>query len=428
MNQSPLRPERVVFTLVPDPNPWDDAAALPRPGKPLSLALSLLVCLLCLYQPVYGGPDWLAPAALLLSALSAVLIIRSIASLLSAGALALLGGFVLSWEGAAYALCLVMVLSLSAYLICTLRSPWLLTLPVLCYVVALLWCGDAMLSLLPLLPLPAAGLLAYATMRNSGRVSAIVLASGMLCLCGALGFAILWFTAYGSVSLDAVLDALSAVRDELIALLEDHPATELLQEQLGEALSTLGTDAATLMRMGVEQMFHLLPALLLTPINLLSFAAQSGCSAAFRQTGLGSLVTRTSSIFSLSPLSGLIFAACTVTTMFASRQTMALSVMQNLLIILFPGMLLVGVYKFIADTKNTRSPLLIGLVVAAALFAPPFLFWGLAISGALASMLRPLITRAVLLSGKPPFGPDKPDDKNSYDDSDHDSDHDNDPT
>ena len=59
-------------------------------------------------------------------------------------------------------------------------------------------------------------------------------------------------------------------------------------------------------------------------------------------------------------------------------------------------MCIVGVYKLIADFKTRVSPMSIILIVAATLFAPALLIFGVAVSGAVTTLIRPLITRFVL--------------------------------
>lgn len=409
MNQTSQHPEKFVLQLVPDPNPWDDAAALPRPSRLLTLLLSLLVTLFSLW-PVLQLPETLTPVALILAVLTLAFFVRSIPCLVWGAVLFGVGSFVGGVEGGTAALCYLLVLTVGSYLICTLRSRWLCLIPVVCYVVALVWTRDALVSLLPLLALPAAGLLAYSTMKNDGRVSAIVLSSGMLLLCGALGLAIVWYRQNGSISFEAIFAELDRVRDELIVTMQGHEYTELIQQYFGEYLSVTGLDAKTLITMSVEQTFHLLPALVILPANLLCFAAQSCCTAAFRATGLSALVTRTSELFIMSTPSALIFLICGIAQLlFGAQQTVATTVMLNLLLILFPAMLLVGVYKFLADVRNQKLPLMIGLCIAAALFAPLFLLFGLAISGALTTLLRPLITRMVLSGAMQANGKNKSD-------------------
>ena len=421
MNQTPQHPERLVLQLVPDPNPWDDAAALPRPSRWLSTLLCLLVTLFALW-PVLRLPETLTPVALILAVLTLAFFVRSVSCLVWGALLFGAGTFVGGVEGGTAALCYLLVLTVGAYLICTLRSRWLCLIPVICYVAALVWTGDALLAVLPLLALPAAGLLAYSTMKNDGRVSATVLSSGMLLLCGALGLAIVWYRQNGSISFDAIFAELDRVRDELIVTMQGHEYAELMQEYFGDYLSATGLDAKTLITVSVEQTFHLLPALVILPVNLLCFAAQSCCTAAFRATGLSSLVTRTSQLFIMSTPSALIFIVCGVAQLlFGAQQTVATTVMLNLLLILFPAMLLVGVYKFLADVRHQRLPLMIGLCIAAALFAPLFLLVGLAVSGALTTLIRPLITRMVLSGAM--SSNDK--DKNNRDDG---HDNDNHPT
>ena len=307
-----------------------------------------------------------------------------------------------SWG--AFALCFVLTLALSAYLICTLRSPWLLAVPVLSYAAALALGADPLLAVLALLPFPAAGLLARATMKNSGRVSSIVICSATLLLCFILAFSLLWYRSHGAIVWADVVQALESVREQTVTALRESEFSAAMEELLNATYGSIPFDVDALILTSVEQIFNLLPALVITLANVLAFVAQSVCNAAFCGTGLGKLRTHTSHLFILSVPAAVIFIVCTVVSLFPAEQALWLSVMQNLQLILFPGMCLAGVQKFMVDTKNARSPLMIGLVVAAALFATTFLIWGLAISGALTTLLRPLVVRMVLTSPPDPNG------------------------
>jgi hypothetical protein len=84
---------------------------------------------------------------------------------------------------------------------------------------------------------------------------------------------------------------------------------------------------------------------------------------------------------------------------------------QNLLIILLPGMALVGVFKLVSDVKRGISRLWLFVLVACAVFMPYMLLLLIAFSGALTTLTRPLLTRMILSSQDKDdqSGPQKPD-------------------
>lgn len=392
--QSPMRP---LIRLVPDPNPWDDEAALPKLRLPATIMLALLVLACAVYLPSAASVVY-TYVMLAVCIVAYLVVVRSVAAC-ALGALVYLGGAVLGGTvGGVRALCLLVIVAIGAYLVCTVRSYWLLLIPVAAYLVALPICHDAMLAVLAVLAMPGAGVLAHATMKNSGRVACVSLCSLMLAFCGVFGLALLWYHRYGAISLEDIRETLTAVRDQLIASMEQTEYMEVLEQWLeaqnARIPARLPVDRLTpdvYLHTYVNMAFSLLPAMAVLYVNLLSFAAQTACTNAFVGTGFPMMATRSARLFILSVPSAIIFLIASAGSLFSSSPLML-----NLTLILLPAMCIVGVYKLIADFKARFSPLTLILILAAVLLAPRLLLFGVAVSGAVTTLIRPLVTKMVL--------------------------------
>ena len=396
MNQS-QNPSRVSFRLVPDPNPWADPATLPRLSRIGTLLLSLFVLACAVYPTAPASPPLYTGIMLLCCAVVYLSVVRAVLPAIAAAVIFLLGTLSGSLTGGVLALCLLCAVSIGAYLVCTVRSWWLLTVPALAYAIALVLCGDPLFSLVALVAFPTAGILAYAIMQNSGRVGTICATSAVFGLLAVFVLALVWYRTNGAVSFDELKALFSEVREQLIITMQESEYLALLQQWLDD-MPLAGIDAHTFIRTSVELGFALLPATLVTLCNLFGYAAQLTCTRAFIGTGMKGLMTRVSQLFVLSVPSAIVFFICAIASLFANALALGGAVVTNLMLILLPGMCLIGIYKLIADARNHFSPLMLLLVVAALLFAPAFLILGLALSGAMTTLLRPLFTRMMLMS------------------------------
>lgn len=392
--QSPMRP---LIRLVPDPNPWDDEAALPKLRLPATILLALLVLACAVYLPSDASVVY-TYVMLAVCIVAYLAVVRSVAAC-ALGALVYLGGAMLGGTaGGVRALCLLVTVAIGAYLVCTVRSYWLFLIPVAAYLVSLLICRDAMLSVLSVLAMPGAGVLAHATMKNSGRVACVSLCSLMLAFCGVFGLALLWYHRYGAISIEGIRETFTAVRDQLIATMEQTEYMEVLEQWLETVNARvpnqlLGNQLTpdVYIHTCVNMAFSLLPAMAVLCVNLLSFAAQTACTNAFVGTGFAMMATRSARLFILSVPSAIIFLIAGAGSLFSASPLML-----NLTVILLPAMCIVGVYKLIADFKTRFSPLTLILIIAAVLFAPRLLLFGVAVSGAVTTLIRPLIAKMVI--------------------------------
>lgn len=85
---------------------------------------------------------------------------------------------------------------------------------------------------------------------------------------------------------------------------------------------------------------------------------------------------------------------------------MAAAVFENLRLVLLPGMCLVGVFKLGADLQRGVSKLWIAVMIGAAILAPSMLILCVSISGAMATLMRPIVARILLnQQNDPPSDP-----------------------
>ena len=75
---------------------------------------------------------------------------------------------------------------------------------------------------------------------------------------------------------------------------------------------------------------------------------------------------------------------------------MATAVFENLRLVLLPGMCLVGAFKLGADFQRGISKIWIVIMIGAAILAPSMLILCVSISGAIATLMRPIVARILL--------------------------------
>ena len=410
MNQKMPPLPRIKVEQVADPNPWETLDPLPCLRPAAAFVLALLVAACAAYQLPFAPPDVYTIPLLIACLLALLCVVRSVAVGVAFGVL-LVGGYVFGGFSLSVGLaliCPVMVMGLGAYLITTCRTKWLILAPIASYIAAVLLCGNVFVALISLISFPAAGILAYYTMRNERRVSVICMTSLMYGLCITFGYVLLLFLQDGAVDLRALAAELETVREQVVALLLQ---TEPLMEMLDKTYSTLGVSSRDVVVSLVNLIFNLLPGMVVVLINLMSYTAQLTCTRAYVGTGMKPLLSRTAQLFILSVPSAVIYMFCFVVTLFSGASNMFIAVVHNLLIILLPAMTLIGIFKLAGDLKNGVSRLWMLILVGCAIIAPYMLILCISFSGALTTLTRPLITRMILKSQDKdgPDGPKRPD-------------------
>ncbi|MBE6620441.1 MAG: hypothetical protein E7625_03645 [Ruminococcaceae bacterium] len=395
MNQNPSPMPGVQLRFITDKNPWADGSTIPSLPLPGNLALCLLL-VACAAYPLVVTPPQMYTVCLLVALIAALIfVVRSVtvgilsAVLFFGGCLS--GGLV----GGVYALALMATVGIGAFLISTCRSYALAAVPIAAYLLSLLLCRDPMLAVLSLIAFPAAGILAYNTMQNRPRVSSICLVSIMLGLCAVFGGALVWYRANGTIVFSEVIAAAEALREQIVTIMTGDAT---LMEALQMTLDTTGTgiEAAALIQSSVELVFNMLPGLLIFALNILAYACQLTCIRTYRGVGMKQLVTHMSQLFVLSVPAAIIYLVCCIASIFSKDFTLTSAVFENLRLILLPGMCLVGVFKLAADLQRGISKIWIVLIIGAALLAPTMLILCVSISGALATLMRPIVAHILL--------------------------------
>ncbi len=403
MNTTPE--PNVQIRALPDPNPWETLQNIPKLPAAGTALLSLLVLAATLYHPALTPHSAYTVVLLGACVLVLVALVRSLMVGIASTVL-FAGGYLLGMlvgadplTVATVALASTVAIGIGAFLITTCRSKALYLIPVAVYVAALLLSRDFIIAALTLIPFPAMGILAHCIMRNQGRVWSICLTSFMYGLCLVFGITLWHYHTVGPITMDALFHSLELSRDQAIAaLLSYEPYTALL------AKTYEGVDISlqTLITAQVEFVFNILPALIIGAFNLIAYTAQLLCVRTYASTGMSKLMTITSQLFVHSILSALLYIVCFIIAIIPSEMTMFGAVVYNLLLILLPGMALIGIYKLVGDIRRGMSKIWLIILIGCAVFQPMMLVFCISFSGALTTLTRPLIARVVHMHGDGP--------------------------
>ena len=399
MNQNPSPLPNVQLRFITDKNPWADGSDIPS----LPTAGNILLCLLlvaCAAYPIVSAPPQAYTVCLLVALVATLIfVVRSVTVGVLAAVLFFGGCLVGGLPGGVYTLALMATVGIGAFLISTCRSYALAAVPVAAYALSLLLCRDPMLAVLALIPFPAAFILAYNTMQNRSRVSSICLVSAILGVCALFGGALVWYRQNGTIVLSEVVTAAEALRTQFVTVMTSDAT---LMQALQMTLDNTGTgiEATALIQSSVELVFNMLPGLAILGLNLISFASQLTCIRTYRGVGMKQLITHTAQIFVLSIPAAILYLVCCIASIFSEDFTLTSAVFENLRLILLPGMCLVGVFKLGADFQRGVSKIWIAVVIGAALLAPSMLILCVSISGAIATLMRPIVARILLSQPK----------------------------
>lgn len=405
MNQNPS--PTAAFRILPDPNPWDHKDTLPRPAVFSAVLLALLATAAGVYLPLVcsgylTAHPAVADAAVPVMAVACLFYLlfaaRSVSTLLCAVLTFSVAGTLGGTAAGVAAVALFFSVAIGAFLLTTVRRPWLLAIvPTAAFLLTFLLCREPTPAVLALLPWPAAGLLAYSTMGNQGRLTAICTTSVMLGLCVCLAAALLYYRSHGAIRWEELLQKLDEARQNVIRTLENSETAGQLSSRLAE----LGYNVNQTIEALVNLIYHLLPALAISAVNFMAYSAQLLLTCTYRGLKLPGLVTRSAQLFVMSVPSAVLYLLCTLVSFFTSDLTMFGAVTENIRLILLPGLCVVGFWKLLADLRRRPSPFLIILIVVGIFVAPAILILCLSISGAVATLMRRILAQLFLRGGFP---------------------------
>lgn len=407
-------------------NPWSNREELARVSN-AHLVLATLVCFLCaLCIPLCNNCTLaLIVLAVLFAYVAAAgrnpLTVSLV--LVTAVLFTLLGSTVgIGFSVGAVLLSVVVGCETATLLMTATRRGYLaLLIPIAAFGVAYFVTGHLMTSLSALVFLPAEALLALATLRAKGRTTTICFAElGFLLSTVGVFAALIWQT-YGNLgptairaSVDAVreslVQALLTVRDQNLATLEGVQADAATQAWI-EQINLLYSKETAL------QMFAVLPAAITVVCAVIAYEAQALLNASYRTVGLGAVLTPSARFLEMSVTSAILFALSFVMSMFTSSATVVGAVMQNLSIILMPGLFVIGVQSIVATVRQARGGMRIVILLIAVLFfcCSGSAFYVLAFWGSYCTVMVALQKRMVEKIVQGGRGDDAPDDRDGED-------------
>ncbi len=340
-------------------SPWQRRGELPRiaPGRLVGAAAVGVLCALSLGAlPLFSN---LLPM-LLLVVLSAYVVISvrhpgTVAFLLIAVfAVSLFAGYLIT----AYLLALVVGIGSLSWLITVTKKGYLfLLLPPVAALALLILTGDPLLSARVLLPLPAGALMAYATCREKGRTTVVVYAQLGLLLSLVIAAMCVVYQMTGAVTPTAIstvletlrassLEGLIALREEVIGLLQGSLSNASGEDpaELVQSLQTSFND--TFLGQLVSLAFNLAPGIAAMLCGVVAFLSQMYLCGAYYACGWRRVLTPSSCTFTMSVSAAVIYFIGFLFVLFDSSGSMPAVVMENLCLVLLPGLCVIGVASF----------------------------------------------------------------------------------
>lgn len=354
-------------------NPWSDREALPKVA-PKHIVLAAIACFICALAIPLCTNEWIALGVLAVLFAYVAIAVRSPVAvtlvLVTAIVAVMLGGG--SFTVGAVFLALTVGTTVCAYLMTAVRLPYLaVLLPIAASGVSFFLISDPSVCLLALAFLPAAALLALATVKGNDRTTAICYTVAGLLVSLIAVLLVLIYQAYGNVGRQAILgcvdalrngavQGLAAARDELLAGMSgaiqdaavkesyDNLAMMMSDEILGEFVATV---------------INILPAMAVIICSIVAYEAQGMLNAVYYNTGLRTVLTPASRTFTMSVVSAVIYASTFVLTLIVPSSTMASAVIQNICLILLPGFCVLGVQSIMLSLAQARGGMRVFLLL-----------------------------------------------------------------
>ena len=346
-------------------NPWLERGALPpvpsihKIFAAIAVFLSALGLPICLWEGISASVSELL--GILLLALLCAYVIK-VARSTPALSLLLCTAFVLtflvglSFTGGAMVLAVTVSLAAGAFLTTVTGRPYLI---LLCHAaafgVSFAITRDPVGSLLTLSVLPASLLMAYATLKGMGRTKVICLATGGLLLTAAV--MLVFHLLYVGVPFEreALIGYIDTLRTQLLdlAISTRNETAEVFKSatsessgaKLYEQFMALYTDE--MLQSTVVLLFNLLPALLIVFSLVLAYEASSFLIAAHKSAGLDAVNTDTARRITVSVPASIVYFLSFLLMMLLPGGSLASAVVQNLALILMPGLALFGANRIL---------------------------------------------------------------------------------
>ena len=355
-------------------NPWasrDQLAPIPK----LQLILAAAICFLCSVCIPFCNNGFVALSVLAILFAYVALVGRNpitvsliLISTVLCVVLASVAGLGLA-VGSVLLSCVVGCMTGAFLMTVCRRAFWVPLLPIAGAVIAFALDRQPLVALSALAFLPAAILLAVATLRGSRRTAAICCAEGGLLLSVLAVAAVLVWRTQGRLDITAIrasiealregfAGAIETIREQNLAIMAEAGAANMPAEWTDRVNTLYSRDTAL-------QMFSVLPAVIAFVCGIMAFESQSLLNAAYRTAGLKSVLTPNACIFTMSLTAAILYTLSFVLMIFLSPSSVVGAVAQNLSIILMPGLCVIGVQSLLVSIARARGGMRIFLIVIA---------------------------------------------------------------
>ncbi len=354
-------------------NPWSDQGSIPKVAT-RHILLAAVACFVCAQSLPLCANEWVALGVLAFLFAYVAIAVRSPLAvtlvLVTAVAAVMVGGG--SFAFGAIFLSLAVGVFTCAYLITVVRLPYLvLLLPFAAGAVSYLLGCDLTVCLLSLAFLPAAALLAVATVKGCDRTSAICYTIAGMLASVIVVLLILVYQEYGHIGRSAIvgyidtlrngtIQALAMLRDEILAPMSQTAQDAATQEAYERFASLMNDEMLTEV---VSLIFNILPAIAVVLCSIVAYEAQGMLNATYYATGLRQVITPASRIFTMSVTSALIYLLTFILTLFIPSSSMVSAVVQNICLMLLPGFCVLGVQSALLSLAQSKGGMRVFLLI-----------------------------------------------------------------
>ena len=346
-------------------NPWAARGTFP-PIKGIAVLLSVIVYFLCALALPLLSYAWVSFALLALLFFYVVWIARNphtvTAVLVSTAVVTVLTA---SYAVGALYLSLLVGCMSGAFLLTTRRLPVLVTLlsPIAAAAIAYPLTGDVLTALFACAFLPAAALLAIATEGNRPRTSSLCFCIGGFLIAALIFCAAAVYLKTGALNAEAIKSTVQAVREDalhaLISMRDEmllRAKEAVIDEQTQgfyDQLVQLSTDRVLVD--AVNMAFSLLPAAVIVVASVIAFFSQMLLLSSYRTVGWEKVLTPAARYLTVSVVASVLYALTFILMFLLPTGTVAYATVQNLCLILMPGLFLVGCQMLITMLARARG-------------------------------------------------------------------------
>lgn len=383
-------------------NPWKNRESLPYPNLKKLIPIAILYVLAAM-TPIFFAIEGFAIAAFCGLCAGIIYTVRRPRLVMPI----LLTGFIPAIMGGGFAMATLILgiiasTAAGALLFTASKQSWrMLLLPAIAWTVVYVITREAALACMTLVTVPASVLLTVATLRGERRTSAVCYTLVGLLISVVALLAIYFTQTYGAIDRSIltlhfetqrawVVDVIMGMRDEIASMWGEAGGNPQLAEQVRTYMTReLVSDAVALI-------YNVLPALVVAACAILAYFSQSLLCGGYLTLGMKKVLTPMAVTFTMSVVSAVLFLVISFVTSFMSGYGLLYATLQNVAIILTPGLFLVGFasYSFrVRTSKGLSKFLYILLIVMVISVGTVMVFSILAIYGAISVLLAALGAR-----------------------------------